>query len=130
MQLYSGLAVPSGRYASLLEKAWAIQFINWDWHAEYIGDHCNFADFDVGGVLIEVKPEGEEYVQQAASRSGNILVVEGSPGFGRWWFVDYVHTPLLMGTHPRHIPWPARFGEPVRMEMPQEFMDRVGYRFE
>jgi len=130
MSLYSGLSKPQGRYASRLELAWAIEFAHWGWDANYIGDQCDFADFEVSGVKIEVKPDGEKYVQQAASRSGNILIVEGSPRFARWWFVDYVHTALPMEISPQLIPNPAIYGSQIRMETIQEFIDRKGWYFE
>lgn len=128
--MYEGLAQPTGRYASRLEERWAQQFAKWGWDARYVGDECSDYDFDVGGVRIEIKPDGEEYVREAAARCPNILVIEGAPGRCRWWFVDYVYTAIPMDMAPRQIPYPGKFGTPSRMETPQELLKRSGFRFE
>ncbi len=126
MDLYSGLSKPQGKYSSQLELSWAVKFSRWGWDAQYIGDQCNWADFEVSGIRIEVKPEGEQFVRQAAQRSGNILIVEGSPMSAKWWFVDHVNTALPMEISPKFI----RDGNQIRIETIQEFIDRKGYYFE
>lgn len=130
MDLYTGMAMPQGPYASRLEQRWAVQFARWNWDARYVGNECDWADFDVGGIRIEVKPNGREYVEQAAMRAENILIVEGSPGFCRWWFVDYTRTAVSMGISPQHVPFRFGSGQCPRMETVQEFIDRRGFRFE
>jgi hypothetical protein len=86
--IYDGFACASHGFASQLERSWARWFRKNQWDAKYIGDLCNYADFEVEGIKIEVKPDGDEYVAQACGRGCGFLIVDGSPGYSRWWAVE------------------------------------------
>ena len=127
--LYSGIHKTIGTFASHLEFMWHLQFRKWGWNAEYIGLHCPYADFQVGEVKIEVKPYGDRFVSQACSRAGHVLIVEGAPGFAKWWFVDHPGQAMQIDASPRSTPFACIYGTERHMETPQEFMDRCGLKF-
>lgn len=88
MSRYDRLAYASHGFASQLERRWAEWFFNNQWNYRYIGVSCHYADFEVDGIKIEVKPEGDDFVAQACDRGSGFLIVDGSPGYARWWAVE------------------------------------------
>lgn len=129
MALYSGIASPCGQFASQLERDWSKRFAAWGWEAKYIGSTCYWADFDVDGVKIEIKPSGIDFIKQAAKRGrGTFLIVEGAPGFERWWLrqarnaKSRVQTTIEIDA-PLRIP--GKYPTRPRTESASEFMARA-----
>jgi hypothetical protein len=133
---YDGFAFASHGFASQLERSWALWFRKNHWDAKYIGDSCNYADFEVNGIKIEVKPEGDDFVAQACDRGIGFLIVDGSPGFARWWAVEQKGAASRIGS-PKIISYneiikAGTWNVPVpkaRMETISEFLKRNHVNF-
>jgi hypothetical protein len=91
MVKYNKRASASHGFHSRLEQRWSVWFMFHMMKARYIGNRCNFADFEVDGVYIEVKPDGDQFVQSAYERAVSykkcIIIVEGFGYRANWWVV-------------------------------------------
>jgi hypothetical protein len=78
-------------FHSNLERRWSVWFSFHGMKASYIGNSCNFADFEVDGIYVEVKPDGMQFVEAAFQRAVRyrkcIIIVEGFGYLANWWVV-------------------------------------------
>lgn len=87
---YNIKAKAKGRFDSKLESRWYHRLTFRFTGVAYIGDTCNFADFEVAGFFVEIKPRGIQFVKQAHERAKrykkSIVIIEGDSDFlCRWW---------------------------------------------
>jgi hypothetical protein len=100
LKLYEGYSIPYRGFASKLEHHWFVRLKQLGWELIYIGDECRYADFECDGVKIEIKPYGEQFIQQACGRGSNFLIASGEYGFSRWWIVREKATAYPIVGHP------------------------------
>jgi hypothetical protein len=84
--MYDGLAYPVGQYRSRLEAGWAYWFkLNGIKH-EYAD--APWYDFKADEWFVEIKPHGQEYLEQAMARMPNaatLVVIQGDQGWHKVW---------------------------------------------
>jgi hypothetical protein len=84
--VYDGLAHPVGKYRSRLERDWANWFKLYGIKHEYVDAH--WYDFRADEWFVEIKPHGQEYLEQAMARMPNattLIVIQGSFGGAMLW---------------------------------------------
>lgn len=84
--MYDGLAQPVGKYRSRLEAGWAYWFNLYRIKNEYVD--APWYDFKADEWLVEIKPQGQEYLEQAMARmpdASTLVVIQGSFGWHRVW---------------------------------------------
>ncbi len=113
----------TGRYASALERTWHRHLERrCPYPVRYVGDEHSHKDFDIdlpsGTLPVEVKPRGEEFVQQATERlretgEDHAAIVCGKPP-GRWYY--YESGALYYwrdGDYAKRVPLPQWPQDPV-----------------
>jgi hypothetical protein len=84
--VYDGLAHPVGKYRSRLERDWANWFKLYGIEHEYVDAH--WYDFRADEWFVEIKPHGQEYLEQAMARmpgAATLVVIQGSIGWYQCW---------------------------------------------
>lgn len=84
--MYDGLAHQVGKYRSRLESGWAYWFGMNGIAFEYVD--APWHDFKAGEWLVEIKPHGQEFLEQAMRRMPNattLVVIQGDPGWCKVW---------------------------------------------
>lgn len=133
--MYDRMAQPVGKYRSKLERDWANWFTLYRVPHEYADAH--WYDFRVGEWLVEIKPQGQEYLEQAMARmpgASALAVIQGSPGWCVAWVcvrrgcvIQYESISLteLFGLHLPDVQWqkqPAKMDAVIRKKFGNAFL--------
>lgn len=118
--MYDGMAVPSGIYRSRLERDWANRFRMLGLETQYHDER--WYDFVVDGHYVEIKPDGQSFLEAAVSRmpfGKTLIVIQGGIYYYKAWRCQrHLRNPFHVDCTP------VRLGELFNLYAPKKWSER------